>query len=153
MQIETIIRDYITSIVHMSIATSKDNKPWISEVHYSYDDELNLYFISRPSRRHSAEVAKNNQIAGNIIKQHDKGESVRGVYFEGTIEMLEGVTEENTAFQTYQQRFNNDASVLAEQGEENGHRWYKITVYKFYLFDEIEMEPAGKYELDWNTKN
>lgn len=148
-KIEQIIREYIADVVHMSIATSRDNKPWISEVHYAYDNELNLYFISRPSRRHSLEVVENNQIAGNIIKQHAKGEKVRGVYYEGTIEMLEGVTEDHPAFVSYHNRFDVDVAVLAEQQEENGHRWYKITVNKFYLFDELEMEPAGKYELNW----
>jgi len=148
-QIETIIRDYLKDIIHMSIATSQDNKPWISEVHFSYDNELNLYFISRPSRRHSLEVTENNQIAGNIIKQHTKGEKVRGVYYEGTVEVLEGVTKENPAFASYNQRFDNDPSILAEQDEENGHRWYKITVNRFYLFDELEMQPAGKHKLDW----
>lgn len=148
-QIETIIREYIKDIIHMSIATAYDNKPWISEVHFAYDGELNLYFISRPSRRHSLEVAENNQIAGNIVKQHTKGEKVRGVYYEGTIEMLNGVTEDHPAFVSYHGRFDADVAVLAEQQEENGHRWYKITVNKFYLFDEIEMEKAGKHELSW----
>lgn len=148
-KIESIIRDYIKDIVHMSIATCVDNKPWISEVHYSYDDELNFYFISRPSRRHSLEISKNNQIAGNIVKQHTAGESVRGVYFEGVIEMLDDVKETDIPLQTYSSRFGEDSSILDEQVEENGHRWYKITVKKFYLFDELEMEPAGKHELEW----
>lgn len=148
-QIEQIIREYIPDVMHMSIATSQDNKPWISEVHFAYDDELNLYFISRPSRRHSLEVAENNQIAGNIIKQHGKGEKVRGVYYEGMIEMLEHVTEDHSAFVSYHKRFDVDVAVLAEQQEENGHRWYKIAISKFYLFDELEMNPAGKYELNW----
>jgi uncharacterized protein YhbP (UPF0306 family) len=134
----------------MSIATSHENKPLISEVHYSHDDSLNLYFISRPSHRHSIEISENNKIAGNISKQHIKGESVRGVYFEGVIEMLENVTESDDAFKTYHQRFENDSSILAEQTEESGHRWYKTTVQKFYLFAELEMEPAGKHELDWH---
>ncbi|MEK7639348.1 MAG: hypothetical protein AAB388_04270 [Patescibacteria group bacterium] len=151
MKVEAIIRNYLEDIVHMSIATSHENKPWISEVHYSYDDELNFYFVSRPNRRHSVEVSQNNQIAGNIVRQHKKDESVRGVYFEGLIEMLHNVTKDQVAFQTYNQRFNSDASILEEQSEEDGHRWYKIVVQKFYLFDELEMNPAGKYELGWKT--
>src|SRR5690606_20861968 len=145
-QIEPIIREYIKDIVHMSIATCVNNKPWISEVHYAYDDDLNLYFISRPSRRHSLEIAANDQIAGNIIKQHKVGEDVRGVYFEGTIEILKDVKESDAAFQAYNKRLGLDVSILNEQAEENGHRWYKITINKFYLFDELEMDPAGKYE-------
>lgn len=150
-RIESIIREYIADVVHMSIATSENNRPWISEVHFAYDEELNLYFISRPSRRHSQEIAKNNQIAGNIIKQHTKGEPVRGVYYEGVVEMMDAITEEHPAFASYHNRFGADPAILDEQQDNDGHRWYKITVSTFYLFDELEMQPAGKHELPWNS--
>jgi len=119
----------------------------VCEVHYAYDDELNLYFISRPNRRHSLEIAENQQVSGNIVKQHCTGELVRGVYFEGTTEVLSGVTETHPAFVAYKERFDADPAILAEQGEENGHRWYKVTVNTFYLFDELELK--GKSELSW----
>ncbi len=134
----------------MSIATSSDNRPWVSEVHYSYDRDLNLYFISLPSRRHSIEISKNNFVAGNIVKQHGKDDTVRGVYFEGAATMLTEVTESDVSFLSYKDRFGIDNNILAEQNDTNGHRWYKVQVNKFYLFDELEMNPAGKYELQWN---
>ena len=56
-KIESIIRDYIKDIVHMSIATCVDEKPWITEVHYAYDDDLNLYFISRPIHKRLLEIS------------------------------------------------------------------------------------------------
>ena len=63
--------------------------------------------------------------------------------------MIGEVTPNDAAFMTYHERFGVDTAVLDEQAEENGHRWYKIIVHKFYLFDELEMQPAGKHELDW----
>ncbi|HLZ15367.1 MAG TPA: hypothetical protein VKQ34_05305 [Candidatus Saccharimonadales bacterium] len=38
LDIEQIIRDYLPDVVHMSLATCKDNKPWVCEVHFAYDD-------------------------------------------------------------------------------------------------------------------
>jgi len=147
-RVEKIIREYLPEVIHLSLATCVDNKPWVCEVHYAYDDDLNLYFISRPSRRHSLEAKQNPLVAGNIVKQYGAGESVRGVYFEGQIEQLAGVTGDHAAFQSYQDRFGLGVEKLAEQQEEDGHRWYKISVEKFYLFDELELK--GKHELVWS---
>ena len=73
MNIEKIIREYIPEIIHMSLATSSHNTPWVCEVHYAFDDDLNLYFRSLSSRRHSQEIANNPKVAGNIIKQYKLG--------------------------------------------------------------------------------
>lgn len=81
-EIEKAIREYISTVVHMSLATSHENTPWITEVHFSYDDDLNIYFRSKPHRRHSEEIKKNNKVSGNIIKQHILKEDVSGIYFE-----------------------------------------------------------------------
>lgn len=82
----------------MSLATSNNNKPWVCEVHYAYDDQLNLYFRSKPSRRHSQEIATNPHVAGSIVIQHKLGEKPRGVYFEGIAELLTGVDENHVAY-------------------------------------------------------
>ena len=61
--VEKVIREYLPEVIHMSLATSHNNVPWICEVHYAFDDELNLYFRSLQSRRHSKEIAENKQVA------------------------------------------------------------------------------------------
>lgn len=68
--LEKTIRDYLPAVIHLSLSTCKDDKPWVCEVHYVYDDELNLYFRSKPSRRHSLEIMDNPYVAGNIVEQH-----------------------------------------------------------------------------------
>lgn len=78
--------DYLKEAKLMQIATSKNNKPWVATVWYVHDDELNLYFISRRSTRHSLEIRDNTNVAGAIVKPHVKGsgEKVIGLQFEGT---------------------------------------------------------------------
>ena len=133
----------------MSLATCSNNKPWICEVHYVFDNELNFYFLSTPQRRHSIEISNNPHVAGNIVIQHELGQKVRGVYFEGSAERLKNVTKDDPAYQLYCQRFGTDEGILAEAAEEAGHVFYKITVQKFALFDGHESNPSTKYELEW----
>jgi len=37
MNIEQKIREYLPQVIHLSLATSSENKPWVGEVHFAYD--------------------------------------------------------------------------------------------------------------------
>ncbi len=147
--VEQAIRTYLPEIIHMSLATSANNRPWVCEVHFVFDNDLNLYFRSKPSRRHSKEIAANKNVAGNIVKQHIVGQKPRGVYFEGIAELLNNVGKNDEGYKLYCERFGTDESIIEEAKEDDGHKFYKISVKKFYLFDTIESSPSKKYELDW----
>lgn len=127
--IEQLIRDYITDVIHLSLATSKDNRPWVCEVHFAYDDSLNLYFRSLPTRRHSQEIANNPHIAGNIVRTHKLGEYPLGVYFEGLAEQLPAGPAQGKAAACLSTRLKtNAADLLAEAAKPDGHQFYKIAV-------------------------
>ncbi|QQR78146.1 MAG: pyridoxamine 5'-phosphate oxidase family protein [Candidatus Moraniibacteriota bacterium] len=143
MDIENTIREYISDVLHMSLATCKDSKPWVCEVHFSFDNDLNFYFLSKPERRHSQEISFNPHVSGNIIHEHAIGESVRGVYFEGRAEFIPNISEEHPAYRTYCQRFNMGPEIL-------DHGFYAIKVTDLYLFDNKETEPGQKYHLPWS---
>jgi uncharacterized protein YhbP (UPF0306 family) len=145
--IEQTIREYLPDIIHMSLATSQNNKPRVCEVHYVFDDELNLYFRSRPSRRHSKEIVQNPFVAGNIVTQHMVDDDVRGVYFEWNAELLDNVDENHITYKLYCERFGTDRGILDELITLNGHQFYKITVSTYYIFDAREIGPSQKYEL------
>jgi uncharacterized protein YhbP (UPF0306 family) len=147
--VEKTIREYLPSVIHLSLATSNHDKPWICEVHYVYDNDLNLYFRSTPLRRHSQEINSNNKVAGNIVQQHGLTDKPRGVYFEGTAKLLENVTKDDVAYKLYCERFGTGESILEEALTTDGHKFYKITVSTFYLFDSRESKPSQKYELSW----
>ncbi len=147
--IETTIREYIPQIIHMSLATVKDNKPWVCEVHFSYDDGLNLYFVSSQETRHAQELIANPYVAGNIVTQHHKNQKVRCVDFEGTASMLEGTEAESTAYKAYVERYGASEGLLNEIRKDGNTRFFKITVDTFYLFDSYGDE-RGKHTLPWN---
>jgi uncharacterized protein YhbP (UPF0306 family) len=152
MDIEQFIREYVKDIGHMSLGTCVDGKPWVCEVHFAYDDKLQLYFISSPMRRHSLEIATNPYVSGNIVKQHKKGEKPSGVYFEGSAKLLSGITPGSDTYKLYVKQQGAHPS-LANLEHPEGPRFYKITVSDFYVFDATgKLGPPAKYHLSWKTK-
>ncbi len=148
--IEQAIREYLPGVVHLSLATIDDGKPWICEVHYAYDDNLNLYFVTRPSKRHSVEIMKNGAVAGSIVKQHSAKEKVRGVFFEGKAKKIEHINKEHVAYKVFTERFGVDETLLEGGKVPDARTFYRIIVSKYYLFDSIESKSGEKYELPWN---
>jgi uncharacterized protein YhbP (UPF0306 family) len=150
-KIEQIIREYFPQIIHMSLATVKDNKPWVCEVHFSYDDDLNLYFSSRPETRHAQEILANPQVAGNIVTQHHKNQAVRCVDFEGRAEMLNSEEAEKTAYKAYAVRNGESEWLLNEIRKDGVVRFFKISVDDFYVFDSYEGQRT-KNHLPWKSE-
>jgi uncharacterized protein YhbP (UPF0306 family) len=149
MEIETAIRNYLPQIVHMSLATCINDRPWVCEVHFVYDNELNLYFRSTTKRRHSLEIAQNPRVAGNIVTQHHRGQKVRGVYFEGTAQLLRDPDDKHVAYRQYCERFGTGPEILQEAKTSSGHKFYQISVSDYYVFDSYESNPSQKYHLRW----
>lgn len=150
VDVEKVIREYLPEVVHMSLGTCKDGKPWVCEVHFAYDDKLNLYFRSLTSRRHSQEIAANPNVAGNIIKQFAAGEPVVGVYFEGTAQKLDTGEEQAAAFAAIGQRLQVGNEILEEAKNPDGHQFYKISVENWYVFGRFGGDKGQKYQLAWN---
>lgn len=151
LDVEKVIREYLPNVIHMSLATCADDKPWVCEVHYVFNEKLDLYFRSKPSCRHSKEIAANPNIAGNVVEPHGLEQKPRGVYFEGRAELLTHVDENHEAYTLCCQRLGTGPEILEDAKAEDGHKFYKITVTNFFLFDSRESSPSQKYQLKWNS--
>lgn len=153
MNIEAIVREYIDKSLHMSLGTSANNKPWVCEVHFAYDEDLNLYWRSLTSRRHSQEIAQNPNVAGNIVRQHGLTDVPHGIYFEGTAEQIVDEAERQRVFPYMQKRLGTSETKLEEARDPNGHQFYKLTVSKWYAFGQFNGDKVDKYELAWDPIN
>lgn len=151
--VENIVREFIDKTVHLSLATTSDKAPWVCEVHFAYDDNLNLYFRSLKSRRHSQEIANNPNVAGNIIDKYGLGDPVVGVYFEGVARLLEAGDEQNLAADCLKVRLKIDDYIVEEASHEEGHQFYKITVANWYVFGRFGGSSGQKHKLEWNGGN
>jgi uncharacterized protein YhbP (UPF0306 family) len=150
MDVEKVIREYIDKSIHMSLGTSRDNKPWVCEVHFVYDDRLNLYFRSLKSRRHSQDIALNPNVAGNIVKQHTVDEYPHAIYFEGSASLVDDEQKRQKLFGLFKDRLNANEDILEEAKLEDGHQFYEVVVTNWYAFGKFGQPSGQKYELSWN---
>lgn len=148
--LEQIVREHITKSLHMSFATAKDNKPWVCELHFTFDDALNLYFRSLPTRRHSVELAENPYVSGNIVKQHEADEYPHAIYFEGTARRCDDESEYPAIYELFKRRLGSAESVIEEAKTADGHQFYKVTISDWYAFGKFGGESGQKYHLPWH---
>ena len=147
---ESTIREYIAQVIHMSLSTSKDNKPRVFELHFAYDKQLNLYFVSGVNTRHSEDIRNNPHVAGSIVTQHFLNQKVRGIYFDGTAKELVDIDEMQQAYKTYTARYHDSPQLARVAQAEGNARFYKITVNNFYVVDGLLSDAAQQYHLPWS---
>lgn len=151
IDIEQIIReDLITRVPHMSLATVHDGKPWVCELHFAYDEDLNIYFVSKLKTRHCVELKDSPYVAGTIVKQHPLTEAPSGLYFEGAAEQIEAGDDD---IRRYTSALNRDFDQLKEQlAEPDGRRMYKISVSNWAIFGNFDGSGHAKHELKWGAQ-
>lgn len=147
--IEKTIRTYIPQVIHLSLATNADTRPWICQVHFAFDDKLNIYFCSSINSRHCQEIEQNPHVAGSIAAQHFLDQKTRCVSFEGTAERLEAIDESHPGYVAYATRLGKGPQLVQVAKREGSARFYKITVSDFYLVDGYEHHPPQKFHLNW----
>lgn len=151
MNLRKLITDYLEEGRLMQIATVKDNKPWVATVWYACDKNLNIYFISRKTRRHSLEIKNNSAVAGAIVKPHRTlGVKTRGIQFEGNAAEV-SVLELPKAFNLFVKRFPKAKKFMksAQAIIKNitDHHIYKIVPSSIVLFDEVNFPDNSRQEL------
>lgn len=151
VDVEKIVRKYLKDVILLSLATSRGDKPWICELIFAYDDDLNLYFRSLPIRRHSREIADNPNVAGSIVRSFRVGEYPHGIYFEGTATLLPPGDEQKKAFQVMRDRLHLDDAIFEEAQQPDGHQFYKISVANWRVFVKSDEDRTSgeTHSLAW----
>lgn len=134
----------------MSLATISGDRPWVCEVHFVYDDDLNLYWRSLSSRRHSQEITENPNVAGNIVKQHSKEEIPHCISFEGWAALITDQHEMKRIAPLFIERQGSRPTIVEDALPDDGTKFYKITVQNWYAFGKYGGETVAKHKLEWN---
>lgn len=150
MDIKQLIRDYLSEHRVMQIATSVNNQPWVCNIHYIADEDFNIYWISTPQRRHSLEIAENPNVAF-VIKVHEDTDNepyVIGLSGEGKASLVPE-NEVETVGKKYFAKTGKSSSILDDiLSGKNPHRFYKMNVKKFTLFDTNNFPDNPRQEIE-----
>lgn len=150
MRHRKLIEDYLKEAKMLQVATSKNKQPWVCTVYFAFDENLNLYWISLPSRRHSEEIRNNEKVAGVIVLPHALGDKGRGIQFQGVAKELTKKDEAAAGMKYYAERYGmKPGRVKAILDGSDGHMCYKITPKLYVLFDEVNFpdNPRQEYSI------
>lgn len=79
----------------ISLGTVDDGGVWVSELIYVYDDDLNIYWMSKPISRHSDAIQKNSGVAGTITVSNSISDPDLGLQIAGEVMKVEKNKIEN----------------------------------------------------------
>ena len=131
-----LITTYLAEAKIIQLATSKADQPWICSLHYGADEDGSMYWISKPTTRHSEDIASNSKVAVTIAVKAAR--PLIGIQAEGTAAVIEDPEALSSAMEVYIKAQGTDRA-FAEQiiAGTNEHKLYKFSPSRFSLFDEV----------------
>jgi uncharacterized protein YhbP (UPF0306 family) len=136
------IFNYLSQNKRMSLATAKENVPWAATVMFAYDDDLNLYFISKPETRKTQNLLANPKVSATINQFQMTPGKILGVQLEGIAKMIDK-KRNSKELEIFKKRFN-----WAEKHLDN-HELFQITPKKIYYLDDGRFGPGGREVLEF----
>lgn len=128
----------------MVLATS-GKFPWIATVYYSFDEDLNLYFLSDPSTLHCKQIAKNNKVAVAIAESpQDINKPKKGLQISGVAQQLSEIEKITQALKLWKQYLHVRDPKLTAKAVKN--KMYKISPKRIKLFDQDLFQGADGEE-------
>lgn len=144
--VEVVIRDGLSSMQLLQLATAGDAGPWICTVHFVADDDLNIYWLSLPSRRHSQELVANSNVAVTVAVKYEM--PVIGIQAEGQASEVTDSEVIKNIMEKYVEKFNIGRTFYENFiAGNNKHKLYKFTPRRFSLFDEVNFKQSSPVEF------
>lgn len=166
MNLRKLIEQYLKEARLMQLATSSDNQPWVCSVWFAADENLNIYWFSSTTRRHSQEIMKNQKVAAAIVLPQTPEDQPRGLQLQGVAELLTNQKDIEKAVSVYSApRYKKRRDVIASnykdrifpqetikefmQSKSTPHRFYRIKPALFVLFDLVNFpnKPRQEYKM------
>lgn len=149
MSLKKLIENYLRETQLMQLATSVNNQPWVCNVWFASDGDLNIYWFSSTIRRHSKEVLKNPKVAGAIVLPQTPKDPPRGLQFQGIAKLLTKQVDIKKATTLFEGRIFSKKQIKELMLHKNKpHRFYKIKPTRFVLFDAVNFPNSSRQELN-----
>jgi uncharacterized protein YhbP (UPF0306 family) len=139
-KLKQYILDYLEQNRVMTLATCMDDIPWAASVMYAYDDDLNLYFISKPETRKTQNLLSNPKVSATINQFQKTPGKILGIQLEGTARKLDK-TKNVQELELFKKRFDWAKDFLDD------HELFQIAPKKIYYLDDEKFGPQGREEL------
>lgn len=125
----------------MQLATVSSGQPWLCTVYFVADDDLNVYWSSTKTRRHSKELLAHPQVAVAIVKDQDRKQ---GMQITG-LGSLVGDDDVERVNKLYGDKFGHKPERMNEVRAGTRGFW-KVTPNLIALWDEVNFPDSPKQE-------
>lgn len=134
-QIRPLIERVLSEGYLVSLGTVDDGGPWVADLIFVADENLNLFWMSKSDARHSQAILKNPRVAGSVTISNNAGEPDFGVQFEGVAEKIEGGLP--AIYAQYQEKRRKANLPLSENAKLlAGMSWYRCRPSFYGLIDK-----------------
>ncbi len=142
-QAKDLIIKYLTEAKVLQLATvSEEGRPWISNVHFVSDKEGNIYWLSTENRRHSIEIAANENVAMSVVVESDM--PVIGIQAEGVAEKVRDITTIGLIMPGYVKKHGTGKEFYKRAlAGINDHKLYVMKPRFYSLFDEVNFAKSA----------
>jgi len=135
----------------LSLATVNKDCPNVCTSFYVFDDSFNLYIWTDPKAQHSINVAKNPNVAVNIVDTYQEwGGSLRGLQIFGSCGAISG-KEALIAGGLYLKRYTKASTFVKTLKDFNSKKLqsmlYKIQMDRIKVLDEVSFGKDQYREL------
>ena len=133
--IEVLEKGYL-----MSLATMDEGGLWVCEVVFVHDNDLNIYWLSVPTARHSKAIQDHPNVAGSITLCHGPTTDKVGIQFAGKAQKVEGDILEMAKKDAHKRL----KPIPTQEGEifQRGQSWYRLCPTKI----DLVHQPLFGYE-------
>ena len=145
--IEDFLEQYINKSNILQLATSADNQPWVVTVHYFADQEFNLYWTSKPDRRHSKEIILNPKVSATILVHENTPSEdwVIGITVSGEARQVESI--DSKIAEAYIKKLLKDPDLPANiTNGTDPAKWYVLKPLSLILFDSKDFPTQPRQE-------
>jgi general stress protein 26 len=151
MKAEELVKRYLPQIKIMQLATVVNDRPYVCTVHYYSDSDLNIYWCSLLTRRHSEEIKRNPQIAAYVLVHENTPDEnyVIGITILGEAELV-GNSIDPKIVATYASKLEKGSDFEIDVLKPDfPHKFYCLRPKKIILFDNKNFSgnPRQEYEL------
>ncbi|MBI4089175.1 MAG: pyridoxamine 5'-phosphate oxidase family protein [Candidatus Levybacteria bacterium] len=109
--------------------------PWIATVYYTFDQDLNLYFLSSPDTLHVKQILQNPKVAIVIADSNqDINKSKSGLQLSGIAQQISGLSKIKYALKLWKTNLGVVNPKLTDQAVKGS--MFKITPKRIKLFDQ-----------------
>lgn len=146
------IAEYLKSNIQFALATFGEY-PWIATMYYGVDDDLNIFFLTKPSTIHAQGLYKNPQVSAVIANSPQDPQSKKvGMQIYGFAEELKDKEELNKAFMIWGGVLGiTDFDTYSYEGIKSGklsYRLYKLTPKKIKYYNENIWEEGKEQTIE-----